>query len=157
MRRIDGWLSSESGEAGDLAPFVRVVVEYGRRRLRYDFLIDTGSDITSLMPDDAYHLLGDSFLKLDFEHSTQAIVTEGIGTGGQRQLPIDAVLTLEDDVDVEIALPVQLWVAEPRPDYVTTTGNWAIPSILGRDAIRPGDFELSYINGTVTLIRPDNE
>ena len=36
-------------------------------------------------------------------------------------------------------------------------GNWTLPSIFGRDAIRPGDFELSYINSTVTLIRPDDE
>ena len=157
MRRIDGWLSSESGNPGDLAPFVRVLVDYGRRRSRFDFLVDTGSDITTLMPDDAFQLLGDSYFDLDFETSAETMVVEGIGAEGQRTLPINAVLSLEDDVEVEIALAIRLWVAEPRPDHPSTSGNWAIPSIFGRDAIRPGDFELSYLNGTVTLIRPDNE
>ena len=155
MRRIDGWLSSELGESGDLAPFVSALVEYQDERLRVDFLIDTGADLTTLMPREAYSLLGDPYFNLDFEGAPESRLFEGVGGPGDHYLPLMVTLTFQDDVDVDISLDLEIWLARPYPDYPSSAGNWELPSLLGRDAIQPGDFELSYINGTVTLIRPD--
>ena len=54
-------------------------------------------------------------------------------------------------------LAQRIWIAEPLPDYRSEEGNSFVPSLFGRDAIRPGEFELSYVNSTVTLTRPDVE
>lgn len=156
MRRVDGWLAAHF-HPDDHVPFVLAELEHEGQRFEYAFMIDTGSDQTTLMPVDAYDLLGDSYFAMDFENDPKAIEVEGVGTSGYRALPLDQTLRLVDDLDNPIALSTPIWIAEPQPGYPSNDGNWALPSLFGRDAIRPGDFELSYINGTVTLIRPDNE
>ena len=104
------------------------------------------------MPVDAERLLGDQLFALDFEHGEQSVRLDGLGDIAFRILPINASLTLEDEAQSPLTIGTQLWIADPGP-----AGNWNEPSLFGRDAIRPGDFELSYINGTVTLLRPDDE
>ena len=109
------------------------------------------------MAEDAYELLGDSYFRQDFDQMDGTILIEGVGSQGYRAIPLDTVVHFEDEADSSVSLFMRVWIAEPNPDYPSLTGNWALPSILGRDAIRPGDFELSYIKGTATLIRPDDE
>lgn len=152
MRLVHGWLAVVSATEGDRAPFVEVTVEFDRRAERVDFLIDSGSDTTILMPVDAERLMGERLHSLDFNHGEQAVRLDGIGGYAFGILPIDATMSLEDDAQTPFDITTQLWLADPEPE-----GNWYEPSIFGRDAIRPGDFELSYIDGTVTLIRPDDE
>lgn len=161
-RQIDGWLGFSNPlspyiEYDDPAPFVSGTLEHGGREFPIDFLIDTGSDVTTVMPRDAYDLLGDEYFQLDFQGGTEALRIEGIGDGRYVALPFDVVLHLEDQLGNDVALGKRIWIAEPPEVEFSSQGGWALPSILGRDAIRPGDFEVSYINNTVTLIRPDDE
>ena len=161
-RRIVGWLGllepgGEADHPSDFAPFLSARVEYLHEYHDVDFLIDTGSDFTILMPTDAYHILGDSFFDLDFRSSDGAMPIFGVGDEGLMALPIELRLLLDDDSDARVVIPVRAWMTEPQPDFPARNGNWAMPSIFGRDAIWPGDFELSYIDNTVTLIRPDDE
>ena len=104
------------------------------------------------MPVDAERLLGERLLALDFGQGGDAVRLDGLGGSTFRILPIDASIALEDDTQSLLTIGSQLWLADPEPQ-----GNWTEPSIFGRDAIWPGDFELSYNNGAVTLIRPDDE
>lgn len=152
VRLVHGWLAVVSAIDEDQAPFVEATVEFDGRAERIDFLIDSGSDTSILMPVDAERLMGERLYALDFERGDQAVRLDGIGGYAFRILLIDAALTLEDDAQSPFEITTRLWLADPEPE-----GNWSEPSIFGRDAIRPGDFELSYINGTVTLIRPDAE
>ena len=71
--------------------------------------------------------------------------------------PIDVTLILTDDSESPIPLNKTIWIAEPLPSHRSEDGNWIVPSLFGRDAIWPGDFELSYTNGSIRLIRPDDE
>lgn len=152
VKIIHGWLANVSAAVGDLAPFVEGTVEFDGHSERIDFLIDSGSDTSILMPIDAERLIGNQLFVLDFEHHEQSVRVDGLGASAFRILPIEASLTLEDDAQSPLKIGTQLWVADPEP-----AGNWNEPSLFGRDAIRPGDFHLSYSNGTVTLLRPDDE
>jgi hypothetical protein len=161
-RRIDGWLSHTSplspyAEYDDPAPFVSASIEYDGRDFPIDFLIDTGSDITSVMPHDAYRFLGDSYFLLNAIQDEQSLRIEGVGESAYVAIPIDAIVRLEDHLSNDVPVPKTLWIAEPPTQEYSLQGSWTLPSILGRDAIRPGDFQLSYIDNTVTLIRPDDE
>ena len=140
----------------DLAPFVSCRVIAGDDQRDIDFLIDSGSDTTTLMPNDAYRLLGDPYLDLPFSQDPSAIDISGVG-GSYRALPLEVTLRMQDEHDDPLSINLTVWIAEPNPGEPSLIGNWTLPSIFGRDAIRPGDFELSYLNSTVTLIRPDDE
>ncbi len=160
-RIVNGWLQAEDRLIShqildDLAPFVSCRVAVGDDEFDVDFLIDSGSDATTLMLEDAYRLLSDRFFELPFAQDGSGIDIHGVG-GSYRALPFDATLILKDQYDDPILLRQIIWIAEPTPSEPSISGNWEIPSIFGRDAIRPGDFELSYIKGTATLIRPDDE
>ena len=123
----------------------------------FDFMIDTGSDATILMPRDASWLFGDQYLQMDVRSQPDSVPLQGIGEAEIYMRPFVAALTLTDDTDSPIEFRRRIWIAEPQPEYRSEEGNWMVPSLFGRDAIRPGDFELSYIKSTVTLIRPDDE
>ena len=156
-RTASGWLN-ELWDWRNPAPFVTVTIEYQGRRQDIEFLIDSGSDITILMPRNAYDVIGDNLFDTNFHGSGERAFIEGVGSSGYHAVPLNrASVSLEDEVQAQIELPIPHWVAEPQPRWASDDGNWALPSIFGRDAIRPGDFQLSYINGTVTLFRPDNE
>lgn len=160
-RIINGWLQLEDrlvshGILEDLAPFVSGRVIIGDDERDVDFLIDSGSDTTTLMPEDAYRLLGNRLFELPFALDGSGIDIYGVG-GSYRALPLDAVLILKDEYDDPIRIQQTIWIAEPTPSEPSNTGNWDMPSIFGRDAIRPGDFELRYSNDSVTLFRPDAE
>lgn len=157
MKRVDGWLVAESNDPDDLAPFVEVGLIHRGRSFSFDFMIDSGSDATFLMPRDAHWLLGDRYLDMEMRSQPESIPLQGIGQLGIYMAPLEATMTLTDDTDSPIQIERRIWIAEPQPGYRSEEGNWLVPSLFGRDAIRPGDFELSYLNSTATLIRPDDE
>ena len=157
MRRVLGWFGWESNDPADLAPYVTANVQFEDSVAQVDFLIDTGSDSTILMPTDAFALLGQSYLAMNFRTRGAAVRLQGVTPDEGRVVPIDAVLRLEDEFDAEIVITQRIYLAEPLPPYESREGNWDFSSLFGRDLIRPGDFELSYQNRTVTLIRPDFE
>ena len=161
-RRVVGWLGllEPDGVAehpSDFAPFVSASVEYLDEPHDVDFMIDTGSDFTILMPTDAYHILGDAYFNLDFRSSDHSTLILGVGDEGYVALPIEVRLLLDDDGDARVAVSITAWMTEPRPDFPAREGNWVMPSIFGRDAIWPGDLEFRYSDSTVTLLRPDDE
>ena len=156
-RRVRGWLNS-SWDQVNPAPFVNVLIDYRNRRWETGFLIDSGSDLTTLMPRDALEILGSELFEIDFARSEERASVEGVGMLGYNAVPLaGGRLLLEDEFQTEIEISSRLWIVEPQPIQQMDVGNWTLPSIFGRDAIRPGDFELSYTNSTVTLIRPDDE
>ena len=156
-RQVRGWLNALWDPANP-APFVNAIVELSGIRHELDFFVDTGSDVTCIMPRDSLELLGAGLTATNFRGVDDATMIEGVGESGYYAVELeDAVLILVDEVGVEIRLEVPLWLAEPSPRDQAPGGNWSLPSIFGRDAIRPGDLELSYVNGTVTLFRPEDE
>ena len=157
MRRVHGWLGTESNDPDDHAPFVGVRLIYDAASHSIDFMIDTGSDATILMPRDAHWVLDDRYFEMDFRSHPESVPLQGIGEREIYMTPLKATLVLTDDTDSPIELAQRIWIAEPQPDYRSEEGNWLVPSLFGRDAIRPGEFELSYVNRTVTLTRPDYE
>ena len=156
-RRVSGWLNAVWDPAHP-APFVSAIVELNGTRHELDFFVDTGSDITCIMPRDSLELLGSRLFGTSFRKGAESTIIVGVGESGYYALELeDAALILVDEVGVEVRLDVQLWLAEPSPRDQAPGGNWSLPSIFGRDAIRPGDFHVSYIENTVSLIRPDHE
>ena len=156
-RRVRGWLNALWNPANP-APFVTAIVELRGIRHELDFLVDTGSDVTRIMPRDSLELFGAGFSATNFRGVDDAAMIVGVGESGYYAVELeDAVLILVDEVGVEIRVETPLLLAEPSPRDQLPRGNWALPSIFGRDAIRPGDFELSYINNTVTMVRPNDE
>ena len=156
-RKVEGWFNSSWDQVSP-APFVNVLIDYRSRRWEFGFLIDSGSDLTTLMPRDALEILGSELFEIDFARSEERASVEGVGMLGYNAVPLEGGrLLLEDEFRTEIEINSGLWIVEPQPIQELGVGNWTLPSILGRDAIRPGDFELSYINNTVTLNRPDDE
>ena len=157
MRRVEGWLGGESGDPDDLAPFIEVRLIHKGDSFNFDFMIDSGSNATILMPRDAIWLLGDRYLQMDMRSQPQSVPLQGVGESEIYMAPLEVTLILTDDSESPIHVDRTIWVADPQPAYRSDEGNWSVPSLFGRDAIRPGDFELSYMNGSVTLIRPDTE
>ena len=159
---IEGWFGFSNplrplSEFDVPAPFVSCSVEHQGREFPLDFLVDTGSDVTTVMPHDAYDIFGDEYFKLDFQGHPQRLSIEGVGRGEYGAIPLDAIVHLEDKLGNDVAISRRIWLAEPPREEFSDSGDWQLPSIFGRDAIRPGDFEMSYVNHTVTLIRPENE
>ncbi len=110
------------------------------------------------MPRDSLELLGSRLSATSFRKAADATIIVGVGESGYYASELeDAALILVDEVGVEVRIDVQILLAEPSPPDQAPGGNWSLPSIFGRDAIRPGDFQLSYIENTVTLVRPDDE
>ena len=156
MRQVNGLLFAELLDDEDPAPYVSVQVTYLDASESFVLLIDTGSDVTVLMPKEAYRLLGDGYFELDSDDVSTSMLIEGVG-GNYRAIPFEMSLGIEDENLEQLHIGRRVWIAEPVPDLPSDSGNWALPSIFGRDAIRPGDFELSYTRETVTLFRPDYE
>ncbi len=157
MRRIDGWLSGASERPEDLAPFVDARVRSAHGHAQVTFMIDTGADSTVLMPSASHRLLGDDLFSLDFDSRIEVVPLHGGADQQIRSARTQLTIVFLDDVDTEVEIEREVWIAEPFPAEYSSEGNWEHDSLLGRDAIWPGDFELSYINGSVTLLRPDDE
>ena len=142
--RIDGWLGfsnplSTPTEFDEPAPFVACTIEHDGHEFPLDFLVDTGSDVTTIMPGDAHMLLGDAYFKLDFRNDAEALQIEVAGDGGYVALPLDVTLHLEDQLGNDVEPARRLWIAEAPDEEYSDGGKWQLPSIFGRDAIRPDD------------------
>ena len=77
MRRVEGWLGSESGDPDDLAPFIEARIIHMEDSLNVDFMIDTGSNATILMPRDAIWLFGERYLEMDMRSQPQSVRLQG--------------------------------------------------------------------------------
>ena len=102
MRRVHGWLGSESNDPDDHAPFVGVRLIYDAASHSIDFMIDTGSDATILMPRDAHWVLDDRYFEMDFRSHPESVPLQGIGEREIYMTPLKATLVLTDDTDSPI-------------------------------------------------------
>ncbi len=62
-----------------LTPSVPVMAEWQGRRAHIDFLIDTGTESTTLLPRQAHDLFGDALDQLGFEDAERRILIGDIG------------------------------------------------------------------------------
>ena len=112
-------------------------------------LIDTGSDITTLGPEDALAILGWSYLEIDFTDPTTHLDLTGVGSAGATIR--DALVVFTDEAQQQLVVPVILAIAEPDPRVPGAHGNWLMPSLLGRDVLQFFDLQLGYHPPSVVL------
>ena len=112
-------------------------------------LIDTGSDITTLGPEDALAILGWSYLETDFTDPATCLDLTGVGSAGATIR--DALVVFTDEAQQQLVVPVALAIAEPDPRVPGAHGNWLMPSLLGRDVLQYFDLRLSYHPPSVVL------
>lgn len=139
------------------APYVRASVgpnPYSEPTL---FLIDTGADITSLGPSDAFEAYGDEYLDIDFETHPGRTEMSGVGKG-----PVAAVmewmyLTLFDSAGAYLTIQAPILIFEPSPRYPGRHGNWRMPSLLGRDVLQHFRLLVDYDLQLVELSRMEED
>ena len=115
------------------------------------FLIDTGADVTVIHPTDAARLLRGEFFALDFLRDTRLVDASGIG-GIAKRVVRDATLHLESTEGNHWRITLPILIAEPVPRTSPNTGNWQLPSLLGRDFLRHFRFELVYGDAPQVLL-----
>lgn len=107
------------------APYIEgevAIPSLGIPAMKVSFLLDTGADVTVLMPDDGQRLA------IDFG-SVQPSPTRGSGIGGEASLfEVDARIIFTDE-ESSYVYRTSLAIAEP------TEHNLGIPSLLGREIL----------------------
>jgi hypothetical protein len=88
------------------------------------FLVDTGADVTVLMPKDA--------MKLGVDYSLLGKPTKARGVGASAKCyRVEAMVSLRDEDDEPISHRIILAIIEPD----SKGANMGMPSLLGRDII----------------------
>lgn len=131
------------------AAYVAANVEIDGKLASIKLLIDTGSDITTLGPEDALAILGWSYLEIDFTDPATRLDLTGVGSAGATIR--DALVIFTDEAQQRIVVPVTLAIAEPDPRVPAAHGNWLMPSLLGRDVLQFFNLYLGYHPPSVVL------
>ncbi len=134
------------------APSIEAYVEWDNRRPRIDFLIDTGSEVTTLSLEDARAVLDTAWEEIDFDDPRTHVPLAGI-TGGIDAYPLELTLTFVDDVDAPERILTNVLI--PRPAAPDADPVWDIPSLLGRDVLLQFGFHAIYEENSVYLTLPD--
>ena len=124
-----------------------------RAPVAVDFQIDTGADVTVISPNDAIVILGSSYLTLNFSRDARLVSAIGVG-GTARRVVRDATLHLESTEGNPWRIVLPILIAEPVPRAPSRSGNWQLPSLLGRDFLRHFRLELSYGDAPQVLLEP---
>jgi hypothetical protein len=136
------------------APSIAAVVAWDDRAADVDFLIDTGSQSSTLSEMDARTLLGTAYEELDFNDPNLRASVFGIG-GEIDAVSIEVSMTLTDDVDVVEEFYGQLLVMRPSPPGLNGQENlWKPPSLLGRDVLLRFGLHAIYEQNSVYLTLP---
>lgn len=115
------------------------------------FLIDTGADVTVIHPTDAARVLRGDFFALDFLRDTHLVDASGVG-GIAKRVVRDATLHVESTEGDPWQISLPILIAEPVPRAPPDTGNWRLPSLLGRDFLRHFRLELIYGDAPQVLL-----
>ena len=119
---LRGWFGDTSGR-----PFLEGRLFIPRLGLRSDisFLVDTGSDKTTLLPADA--------LRMGIDYALlQASPVPAVGIGGTSRTFVEPAVAVFDEPGVAIyAYRIELEILAPGDDALATA-----PSLLGRDILR---------------------
>lgn len=134
-----------------LRPVVNVSVRIGDSGARFELQIDTGADYTVLQPTEASIILGEAYDRIDFNSDPARFDLYGISGAGTPFVIRTATLTFLDEVGAEIAFELPVLIAAPSTPLPTTDSNWEAPSLLGQDALRRFDLQLSYPSRSVSL------
>ena len=137
------------------APSIAAVVAWNGRAAPVDFLIDTGSQTSTLGESDAWALLGTAYEELDFDDPTLRTSVFGIA-GESDAVSLEVSMTLTDDVDATEKIYAQLLVMRPRASGLSGQDNlWQPPSLLGRDVLLRFGLHAIYEENSVYLSLPD--
>ena len=122
-------------------PFLKATLYLPRLRLQLeiDFLVDTGTDTTTLSPSDG-HEMG-----LNYDDLTQ-ISIPSIGVGGISERYVEQAVVMFDDVDRMVCMySIDLDILEPQPQIQR------LPSLLGRDILNRMHIRYSFPTNTLTF------
>ena len=154
MLVIDGFFSGQGHATGPgilPAPYVHAYFRTQQGDERVRFLIDTGADFTTLSPFATHRLLGNDYLNMDFSTLPGTLELQGIG-GVHLGIRTPAELLWRARDGAVFATLMHIVLVQPTPPTPGLHGNWTLPSLLGRDALRYFDLQLSYNPPTVTLL-----
>ena len=150
---------SESIPPERYAPSIEVNVRWGDREKSFDFLIDTGSEVTLLFPGQAQALFGTAFRDFEFDRPGDRELVAGIDSVMSAVLPVPVSLNFHDEVDSPEPFDVDILVVQPNPSNLDDSdlglGNWDNPSILGRDLLLHFDLFVSGSTSEVYLSLPE--
>ncbi len=155
-RRFHGHLRSERPDGSTsrvAAPYIHVAVGLDLDVEPTLFLIDTGADNTSLSPSDAFGVLGEEYLEIDFETHDRRIAISGVGRGSAVAVIEWMQLTLFDTSGFYLTISTPITIFEPMPRYPGRHGNWQMPSLLGRDILQHFRLLVEYDPPIVELSR----
>ena len=128
-----GFYHSEADEPP--APYItaRVVLPGLGVAADVDFLIDTGSDVTILHPEDVNRL------GIDYRQLNPGTLEATVGIGGESDYYREsATLTFQDSSGVELSCELDVFILQgPAPALLDA------PSLLGRDFLNRCDVRLN--------------
>ena len=152
-------ISSVSISPERYAPSIEVNIQWEDREKSFDFLIDTGAEVTLLFPGQAQALFGSAFSDFEFDRSGARELVAGIDGVMSAVVPVPVNLNFHDEVDAPEPFHINILVVQPNPpnldDPDLGLGNWDNPSLLGRDLLLHFDLFVSGSTSEVYLSLPD--
>ena len=138
------------------APSIEAELRWEGYVERFEMLIDTGSEVSILYPDQGTALLGEHFERVVTRASAGREYVGGVEGQLNRAIRIPVEMTFHDEEGVSFRFDTTILVAEPIfSDPDGDRGNWDTPSLLGRDLLLHFDLHVSGSRGEVYLSLPD--
>ena len=126
-------------------PYIRVAVNDGPRRAWVDFLVDTGADVTTIHPSDALTIWGAELRAWDFDADETRRVSHGVGGAAISVVrPVRLTFASTSASGTEVSFAANVEVAKPDRGVGRASGNWDLPSVLGRDVLAHFRLEMTY-------------
>ena len=149
-------LSAISAPIERYAPSIEAELRWEGSVERFEMLIDTGSEVSILYPDQGTTLLGEQFERVVSRASTGREYVAGVEGQLNLAIRIPVEMTFQDEDGVPFRFDTTILVAEPSlSDHDGNRGNWDNPPLLGRDLLLHFDLHVSGARGEVFLSLPD--
>ena len=159
-QRVRGWREPDQRLAHGiraagramLAATIELPLPAERKRRRIRFMLDTGADVTLLSPTDAYRLLEEEYLNLDFDHDPYRISLFGAAGGGAVCIVRNARYGFRTDSGVHLWIAAPILITAPPRSDVPPDREPRIPSLLGRDLQRRFSIQLEHGEAPLVLL-----